>query len=89
MQKSKDFVWPKDYRDADSAADAKVSEEEVAAASNDDSVGDGWQQYRRWISKAPITRTRRSSIDPALYSWKGYRNWSEEVKRNWKDKPDE
>ena len=46
---------------------------------------DGWQQYRRWISKAPAPRSRRGSVDPSLYTWKGYRNWTEQVKRNWSD----
>jgi hypothetical protein len=49
-------------------------------AANDD---DGWQQYRRWISKAPAPRSRRQSIDPALYSWRGYREWTDQVRRNW------
>jgi hypothetical protein len=49
-------------------------------AAND---ADGWQHYRRWISKAPAPRGRRSGIDPSLYSWKGYRDWSDTVKRNW------
>lgn len=49
-------------------------------AAND---ADGWQQYRRWISKAPAPKGRRSGIDPALYSWKGYRDWSDQVKRSW------
>lgn len=49
-------------------------------AAND---ADGWQQYRRWISKAPAPRGRRSGIDPALYSWKGYRDWTDQVRRNW------
>jgi hypothetical protein len=46
---------------------------------------DGWQQYRRWISKAPAPRSRRGGVDPSLYTWKGYRNWTEQVKRNWSD----
>jgi hypothetical protein len=50
------------------------------AAAND---ANGWQQYREWISKAPAPRSRRAGIDPALYTWKGYRNWSEQVKRDW------
>lgn len=54
--------------------------EKVEPAAND---ADGWQQYRRWISKAPATRSRRTGIDPKLYSWKGYRDWSDQVKRNW------
>ena len=58
--------------------DATLDAKEPAA--ND---ADGWQQYRRWISKAPTPRSRRSGIDPSLYSWKGYRDWSDTVKRNW------
>ena len=46
---------------------------------------DGWQQYRRWISKAPAPNRRRSGIDPSLYTWKGYRDWTEQVKRNWSE----
>jgi len=48
--------------------------------------GDGWQQYRRWISKAPAPKQRRGGIDPSLYTWKGYRSWTEQVKRSWPDK---
>ena len=51
----------------------------------DDADPDGWQQYRRWISKAPAPRGRRTGVDPSLYTWKGYRNWSEQIKRNWHD----
>ena len=60
------------------AKDATLDSKEPAA--ND---ADGWQQYRRWISKAPTPQSRRSGIDPSLYSWKGYRDWSDQVKRNW------
>lgn len=60
--------------------DATVSGNEPAA--ND---ADGWQQYRRWISKAPAPKGhgRRAGIDPSLYSWQGYRDWSDQVRRNW------
>lgn len=54
--------------------------EKVEPAAND---ADGWKKYRHWISKAPAPRSRRAGIDPSLYSWKGYRDWSEQVKRNW------
>ena len=84
MQDSKDTAWARDYSDH--------TEEEIAA--NDREAGeftgeedsDGWQQYRRWISKAPAPRGRRTGVDPSLYTWKGYRNWTEQVKRNWQDK---
>ena len=83
MQDSKDTAWASDY--------SEQPEEEVAA--NDRDAGkkpeaadsDGWQQYRRWISKAPAPRGRRTGVDPSLYTWKGYRNWTEQVKRNWQD----
>ncbi len=82
MSDSKHIRWVDDYRtDAESdpaKTDAAVKPDQPAA--ND---ADGWQQYRRWISKAPAPRGRRSGIDPSLYTWKGYRNWTEEVRRNW------
>jgi hypothetical protein len=66
-------------------ADAEASKPDAALnadlpAAND---ADGWRQYRQWISKAPAPRGRRTGMDPALYSWKGYRNWTEQVRRNW------
>ena len=68
----------------DAEQEPKTDDAAVAAnvepAAND---ADGWQQYRRWISKAPTTRSRRSGIDPSLYSWKGYRDWTDQVRRNW------
>lgn len=88
MHKSKDVEWAESYRRDDGESEAKPAVDPVETASNDDNVADGWQQYRRWISKAPVTRTRRSGIDPSLYSWKGYRSWTEEVKRNWTDDSD-
>jgi hypothetical protein len=82
MPDSKNLRWADDFStDAETLAD-KPSEAVTPSepAAND---ADGWQQYRQWISKAPAPRGRRVGIDPALYSWKGYRNWSEQVKRNW------
>jgi len=82
MQDSKEIDWGNDY----------VAEPEDEAAQNDASVEtpeanekDGWQQYRRWISKAPAPNRRRSGVDPSLYTWKGYRDWTEQVKRNWSE----
>ncbi len=82
MPDSKQMRWEERYgtdakQDSD-ADDATVASNQPAA--ND---ADGWQQYRRWISKAPTPRGRRSGIDPSLYSWKGYRDWTDQVKRNW------
>ena len=79
MPESKKLRWVDDYA-TDKASNADDVEEDAAA--ND---ADGWQQYRRWISKAPAARGKRTGIDPALYTWKGYRSWTEEVRRNWTD----
>ena len=44
----------------------------------------GWDTYRRWLSRVQSPDKRRSATDPGLYTWKGYRNWSEKVRRDWK-----
>ena len=82
MPDSKHMKWADSFgKDAGSKAtaeDATLDNRQPAA--ND---ADGWQQYRRWISKAPTTRSARSGIDPSLYTWKGYRDWADQVKRSW------
>lgn len=80
MQESKDIGWREG-----SAVDEMPADREAGTPPGDAATDDGWQQYRRWISKAPAPRTRRSSIDPSLYTWKGYRSWAKQVKRNWSD----
>jgi len=82
MQDSKDTVWASDYGERPDEATANDRSTGAAAEGTDT---DGWQQYRRWISKAPAPRGRRTGVDPSLYTWKGYRNWAEQVKRNWQD----
>ncbi|MDJ0748873.1 MAG: hypothetical protein QNJ11_05280 [Woeseiaceae bacterium] len=82
MPDSKQMRWAERFG-TDAEQDAKKDDGTVAndqPAAND---ADGWQQYRRWISKAPAPRGRRSGIDPSLYSWKGYRDWTDQVRRNW------
>ena len=82
MQDDKDITWQSDYH-GDGEAESKSDEQN--ATENADAEADGWQQYRRWISKAPAPRNRRTGVVPSLYTWKGYRNWTEQVKRNWSD----
>jgi len=43
-----------------------------------------WDSYRRWLNRVQSPDKRRTAVDPALYTWKGYRNWSEKVRRDWK-----
>lgn len=86
MQDSKDISWASDYvaerETVEDGSSPKANSSDSATSSTDP---DGWQQYRKWISKAPAPRSRRSGIDPSLYTWKGYRSWTEQVKRNWSD----
>ena len=79
MQDSKGSAWAQHY------SGASRDQEVTADKSEDNPENDGWQQYRRWISKAPAPKGRRTGVDPSLYTWKGYRNWTEQVKRNWRD----
>ncbi len=85
MQDSKEISWVNDY-DADANDDVSANDRDAGVHSGDQSDPDGWQQYRRWISKAPVPRGRRTGVDPSLYTWKGYRSWTEQIKRNWSDK---
>lgn len=83
MHDSKDNSWRDDFNvDSDSASEA---DKDVVVHDSGNDRKDGWDQYRRWISKAPAPRKRRTGLDPSLYTWKGYRNWTEQVKRNWTD----
>lgn len=82
MPDSRNFRWVNDQRkEAESQAEkTDTGLVDARSAAND---ADGWQQYRQWISRAPAPKIRRNGIDPSLYSWKGYRNWTEQVKRSW------
>jgi hypothetical protein len=84
MQESKEISWAGNYN-TDTEEESDDSQREADVHQNGLSDPDGWQQYRRWISKAPVPKQRRGGIDPSLYTWKGYRNWTEQVKRNWSD----
>ncbi|MGI9204103.1 MAG: hypothetical protein ACR2Q3_08840 [Woeseiaceae bacterium] len=83
MQDSKDMAWVRNRDASTDEAEDENRKAELEAANESDP--DGWQQYRRWISKAPTPRGRRTGLDPSLYTWKGYRSWSEQVKRNWRE----
>jgi len=79
MQDSRDTTWAgRNNEPADATAEGNDTSGE-----RNESDPDGWQQYRRWISKSPAPRSRRTGLDPSLYTWKGYRNWTEQVKRQW------
>ena len=82
MPDSKHMKWERNFG-TDAEPDPKVKDATLDAEQPAANDSDGWQQYRRWVSKAPAPRGRRAGIDPSLYSWKGYRDWSDQVKRSW------
>jgi hypothetical protein len=84
MQESKEVDW-KPECDSDTATGEFSTERKSGAPAGRMSDSDGWQQYRKWISKAPAPRGRRRALDPSIYTWQGYRTWSEQVKRDWSD----
>lgn len=82
MPDSKHMRWV-DSLSTDAKPDTNKEDATLDKAQPAANDADGWQQYRHWISKAPAPRGRRAGIDPSLYTWKGYRDWSDQVKRNW------
>ncbi len=86
MPDSKHMKWGNSFgtdAEQDPSLDPKADDAKLDATEPAANDADGWKQYRRWISKAPTPRGRRSGIDPSLYSWKGYRDWTDQVRRNW------
>jgi len=45
--------------------------------------GEGWDAYRKWLSRVSGQSTRRSPLDGSVYSWKGYHSWADKVRQNW------
>ena len=88
MPDTKNLKWDQSFG-KDTGQD--LEKDETAVPSNEPAANDadGWQQYRHWISKAPAPSSRRVGIDPSLYTWRSYRSWTEDVKRNWPDKDDD
>lgn len=43
----------------------------------------GWDAYRRWLTQVDAPDSSRTPLDPNLYTWKGYRNWADKVRRDW------
>ena len=94
MTDNKRLKWVDTVRtdaDNDASNDDAGNDGELVADAPAANDADGWQQYRRWVSQAPAPapKRRRATIDPSLYSWKAYRNWSEQVRRAWDAEDDD
>jgi hypothetical protein len=44
----------------------------------------GWDAYRKWLSRVSSAPVQRSPMDHSVYSWKGYHNWADRVRQSWK-----
>lgn len=80
MPDDKEIWWAEGPDDA---------ERDIEGTSGDESSTRGaesWDAYRKWLSRRGDRRRGRDVLEPSLYTWKGYRNWAEEVKRNWSDR---
>ncbi len=77
MPDDKDMHWaaPRDEDDAGQTAGGESGSEEQS-----------WEAYRKWLRRGSEPKRNRGPLDPSLYTWKGYRNWAEQVKRNWTDR---
>jgi hypothetical protein len=47
----------------------------------------GWEAYRKWLSRVSMQPARRGARDVSVYSWRGYNNWADKIRQNWE--PDE
>ncbi len=52
-------------------------------SSEDANNREGWDAYRRWLTRVGGQSTRRSPLDASVYSWKGYHSWAEKVRQEW------
>lgn len=76
MHDDKHFDWP--------ISDTSIDD---ASALSDDMPEDQQAVFKNWLSRAPAP-TRRSGLDPSVYTWKGYRQWKDRVNRNWTELDD-
>jgi hypothetical protein len=60
----------------------RESREKGLVSADGKDVG-GWDAYRRWLTRVQAPAQSRAPLDPGLYTWKGYRNWSDKVRRDW------
>ena len=49
----------------------------------------GWDAYRKWLSTVSHrSPSERTPVDHSIYSWKGYHNWADRIRQNWKSDED-
>ena len=61
--------------------DTALKERRNAGIGTGDSKNVGsWDAYRNWLTKVQAPEKRRTLPDPALFSWKGYRTFSAQLR---------
>ena len=66
-------------QDAEGSRDAKRAEQDSPP-----SEAQGWEAYRKWLSRVSMQPARRSARDASIYSWRGYNSWADKIRQNWK-----
>ena len=56
----------------------------VAESGSGSSEQQGWDAYRKWLSRVSTQPAQRAPLDASVYSWKGYNSWAEKVRQTWK-----
>lgn len=86
MRKANRLNWPSEHN-FEVDPQPQFDRSAVGLSGNEAAANDidGWQQYRRWVSRAPAPKTGRSGPDASLYTWQGYRSWTDKVRRGLRD----
>lgn len=45
----------------------------------------GWEAYRKWLTRVSSKPAGRATVDHSIYSWKGYNSWAERIRESWKN----
>ena len=79
---SQAFRTPLYHRNGEQENGSGTSAEKTPAAAG--KGREGWDAYRKWMSRVSDSAERRAPLDPSVYSWKGYHNWANKVRQSWK-----
>jgi hypothetical protein len=73
-----------DQSGASQNGDAPLARRPREPENRESRKANSWDTYRRWLTRVQAPGSGRIPLDPSLYTWKGYRNWSDKVRRDWK-----
>ena len=79
-QKSHQFRPPLYHQDSAKPATGATSRRGTDTALEQQ----GWEAYRKWLTRVSGKAADRPSVDHSIYSWKGYNSWAERIRESWK-----